>query len=680
MFMVCVGARIAAPMVILLTLTSMAWAGGPAPSQQAVANDPQQLKKLSLEQLGNVEVTTEFKQPTQVWNTPSAIYVLTGEEIRRSGVTNLPDALRLVPGVNVERLNGSRNWAVGIRGFGDQFSKYVLVLVDGRSVYTPLFGGTYWEIDNVLIEDVDRIEVIRGPGGTIWGADAVNGVINIITKSSAETQGGLVTGGGGSVDRGTAGERYGQKVGKWTVREDAFGFDREPEYHVDGQPAYDWSRLGQIGFRADRTGPNSETTVQGDAYLGKLGDAQQLSTYTPPATYLSYAPTDVSGGDVLYRWRRNLDGGGNLYLQGFWSHDHRIGSNFGEDRDNLDLDFLHRLPRTRWQQFTYGVGIHVSPSKATQTVPTDQFIPSFKTNQVYSAFLQEDLRLIPSRLQLSLGSKLEHNNYTGFEYQPNGRLLWTPTQTQSLWAAISRAVRTPDRVDEDIQVDAYAEDLPPLVYARIAGNPAIQSERLVAYEGGYRALLQPRFYLSISGFHNIYRDLIAQGPAQISLAPAPPFPAGSLLVTFQYINGIHGHTDGVEIAPDWQPVSWWRMRASYSYLHMQLEDNAGFTDTTTLTTLHGSSPNSEASLHSSLDLPGRLEFDQMVRFVGALPAQQVKGYVTSDVRLGWNATRALNLSVTGQNLLQPHHAEFNIDPGPMVLIKRGVYAKIVWSY
>ncbi len=638
----------------------------------------QELKTLSLSQLGDVEVTTQSKEPTEVWKTPAAIYVLTGEDIRRSGVTNVPDALRLVPGVNVARVNGSRNWAVGIRGFGDQFSKYVLVLIDGRSIYTPLFGGVLWTVDNVMLEDIDRIEVIRGPGGTIWGADAVNGVINIITKSSQNTQGTLVSAGGGSVDQNTEDLRYGAHRGKWHFRAGAFGFVRSPEFHIDGQPNYDWSRFGQTGFRADRKVGSNDVTVQGDAYWGKFGDAQSLYTYVPPSSYISYASMNVSGGDILGRWRRQLSDRSDLYLQGFWSHDHRIGSNFGEDRDTFDLDFLHRLWMGQRQHFTYGAGIRISPSTVTQTTPTATFNPLEKADSIYSGFVQDELHIIPDKLALTVGTKLEHNNYTGFEYQPDGRILFTPTPTRTLWASVSRAVRTPDRVDEDIQVDGFILS-PPILFARIRGNHHLRAERLVAYEGGVRTLLHPRFYLSLEAFHNAYHDLIAQGSPTVSLPPSPPFPPGAILYAFQFINGIGGTTDGAEISPDLQITPWWKIRASYSYLHVHLKDQSGFTNKTTLTNLHGSSPNGQAFLHSQMDIAKKLEFDPSIRYVSALPAQAVKAYVTADVRVGWNPTKSISLSVTGQNLFQPHHAEFGISPGPTVEIKRSIYAKIVWS-
>lgn len=639
----------------------------------------QQLKSLTLEQLGNVEVTTQSKEPTEVWNTPAAIYVLTGEDIRRSGVTSVPDALRLVPGVNVFRVSGSRNWAVGIRGLADQFSKYVLVLIDGRTVYTPLFGGVWWTINNVMLEDIDRIEVIRGPGGTIWGADAVNGVINIVTKHSQDTKGSLISTGGGNVDQNTEDLRYGSEHRGWTWRADAFGFVRSPEYHIQNQPNYDGSRNGQIGFRIDHDTPSNQFTIQGDAYWGKFGDAQRISTYNPPAAFISYKSTDASGGNLRTRWRRAFRNKSDVYLQAFWSHEHRIGSNFGEDRNTFDVDFLHRLPATTHQQFTYGFGIRQSPSTVSTTIATNTFDPPSKTDSIYSAFVQEELRIVPDKFSVTIGTKLEHNNYTGFEYQPNARLLFTPTDKFSAWAAVSRAVRTPDRLDEDIQVDVFAFS-PPTVFARVVGNHNLLPERLVAFEGGFRTLVHPRLYVSASGFYNRYRNLIAQGGLKLSPTPVPPFSPGTIVYDLQFTNGIHGSTDGAEIAPDLQATSFWRIRPGLAYLNTDLKDEPGFTDKVTLNTLRGSSPRYSAFLQSDIDLPHHFEFDQSFRYVDSLPAQSVRAYTTADARIGWNPAKRLSLSVTGQNLFQPHHAEFGIDPPPAVLIKRGVYAKLVWSY
>lgn len=651
----------------------------PARAAGGQPSAPSDLKSLSLEQLGDVEVTTQSKEPTEVWNTPAAVYVLTQEDIRRSGVTSVPDALRLVPGVDVARVSGDRNWVVAIRGLGDQYSKYVQVLIDGRSVYTPLFGGVFWTIDNVMLEDIDRIEVIRGPGGTIWGDDAVNGIINIITKSSGDTQGTLLTAGGGSVDEGTAAARYGGMSHGVTYRVYSFGFVRSPEYHQDGQPNYDESRLGQAGVRADWKRGRDEITVQGDAYLGKLGDAQEIPSFVPMANTISYAFTNTAGGNILGRWRRNLGSGGDLYLQGYWSIDRRLGPNFGEMRNTFDIDFLHRMQPTEHQQFTYGAGVRVTPSSIQQTTQTLGFTPMQKTDSTFSGFLQEEVHILPGKLSLTVGTKLEHNSYTGFEYQPNGRLLWTPTPITTVWLAVSRAVRIPDRFVDDL--NDYVLPVP-TIYADIVGNPNLRAERLVSYELGYRTLIHHRFYMDFAGFHNQYHDLIAQGPITLPTMPPPPqLPCTNCLLQSQYENGIRGNTDGGEVGPDWQPASWWQLKAAYSYLHVHLGYQPGFSDpqNATLTILHGSSPNSQAVLRSLINLPHRFELDQTIRYVGSLPAQQVRSYVTGDLRAGYHDPHGFDLSVTGENLFQPHHGEFGIDPGPNVLIKRSVYAKLVWT-
>ncbi len=647
-----------------------AFAGQPADPSAA----GQDLKALSLQQLGNVQVVTATKEPEEVWNTPDAIYVLTQDDIRRSGVTTVPDALRLVPGVEVARVSGDRNWAVGIRGFGDQFSKAVLVLLDGRNVYTPLFSGVYWTIDNVMIEDIDHIEVIRGPGGTIWGPNAENGVINIITKSSASTQGGLAAVGGGNVDQGTGDFRYGISNGaNLSFRAYGMAFSRSAEYHPNGIN-YDDSRLGQVGFRSDWTSGRDVVTVQGDAYKGQLGDAQRISTFTPEGSYISYAPGMNTGGNILGRWRRDISPKSDLYLQAYWMRDYRIGSNFGETRDTFDIDFLHRLSVGDRNEFTYGVEARISPATLRRTVPTIGFTSNHLTDSIYSGFVQDVFSIAPGKLSLTIGSKLGSDSYSGFHYQPSGRLLWTPTPTRTIWAAVTRAVRVPGLVDANIDDDIYAG---PGVYIHLVGNPRVRNEHVVSYDEGFRTLLKRNFFFDVTAFHNQYDDVIAlSDPTAIVPATSPP--PNHLLYDFTYVNGIHGTTDGFEIAPDWKPLPSWRLKAAYSYLTSDLSNKPFLKQPLTVTTYSGSSPSHQLVLQSESDF-GRFSFDPTFRYVSHLPAQHVRAYSTADARLGWHLSKSVELSVTGQNLLQPHHGEFGIDPEPNVLIKRSVYAKLVWS-
>jgi len=432
---------------------------------------PRSLKQLSLEQLGNLEVTTVSKEPGEIQRTAAAIYVLTQEDIRRSGATSIPEVLRLVPGVEVAQIDSS-TWAVGIRGFGNSFSKSVLVLIDGRNVYTPLFAGVDWKLQNVMIEDVERIEVIRGPGGTIWGTNAVNGVINIITKNSKDTQGTLVSVGGGNVDQGTGEFRQGGKFGRnINYRVYGMAFGRGPQFHSDHDNFDDW-QLGKGGFRMDWDNRGSDSfTVQGDLYKGGVGQRENLAFYSPPASINLDGTEHVSGGNILGRWSRKLGEASDFQLQAYYDRTYRLGPQLGETRNTFDIDFLHQwkvLPR---QDIIWGLGARWSPSDFIQTVATVDFLPHHQSDNIYSAFAQDEIAIVRDKLSATIGSKFEHNIYTGWENQPGARLLWTPSTHQTVWAAVTRAVRSPSRLDEDVQQTQLFSPATPPIYLRIAGNP-----------------------------------------------------------------------------------------------------------------------------------------------------------------------------------------------------------------
>ncbi|MGH9358849.1 MAG: TonB-dependent receptor plug domain-containing protein [Terriglobia bacterium] len=634
----------------------------------------ERLRQMSLSDLGNIKVTTVSKEPEEVWQTPAAIYVITQDDIRRSGATTLPDVLRLVPGVEVARVD-SDNWAVGVRGFGGQFSRSVLVLIDGRSVYTPLFAGVYWDVQNVPLEDVDRIEVIRGPGGTIWGANAVNGVINIITKKAKDTHGTLISVGGGNVDQGTGEFRYGGGNGKnFDYRVYGMGFSNGPEFHLDRDPFDRW-QTGQAGFRADWEPQGRDTlTVQGDIYSGDDGGRTAISTYSPPTQNSVDGTDEVSGGNLNVHWKRELGEGSDVQVRAYYDRTNRMGPQFGETRDTFNVDFLHHLTLPHQQDFLWGLGARLSPSDFIQTVPTVDFLPHHQTDEIYNAFVQDEIPIVQDRLWLTVGSKLEHNNYTGFEVEPSARLLWTPSPRQTIWAAVSRAVRTPSRLDEDLQLTGFVTANPLPIFVRIAGNGNFFSERLIGYEAGYRSLIRPRLYLDVAAFHNNYNYLASLGAASVFFETAPP--PLRLVIAVPYANGTMGTTDGFEISPDWRPESWWQLKGSYSYLHMDLEKRPGFTGESAAVADEGSSPHHEVVVQSLFNLPRHFEFDQTYRYVSALPALSVPAYGTADLRVGWRPTQHLEFSVSGQNLLQPQHVEFVSDPGLPVEIKRSAYGKL----
>jgi iron complex outermembrane receptor protein len=634
-------------------------------------NSRASLKHLSLAELGNIEVTTTSKEPEKVWRTPAAIYVLTQVDIHRSGATSIPEVLRLVPGVEVAQVNSSV-WAVGVRGFGSDFSKSVLVLIDGRSVYTPLFAGVEWNVQNLLLEDVERIEVIRGPGGAIWGSNAVNGVINIITKKAKDTRGVLGSTSSGNMDQNRSAVRYGSGSVNFNYRVYAMGFGRAPEFHPDGDNHDDW-QLGQAGFRTDSTPTDRDTlTVQGDLYKGHVGQQISIAYYSPPSQRNIDGTQYVSGDNLLGRWRHQLNSRADLQIQAYYDRTYRLGPQLGETRNTFDVDFIHHLVLKQRNEIIWGFGARWSSGDVIQTVATVDFQPHQQADNIYSAFVQDQIAIVHNKLWLTVGSKFEHNIFTGWEHLPSGRLLWTPTRHQTLWTAVSRAVRTPSRIDEDLRETQLLNPAAPAIFVCVCGNRKFLSETLLGYETGYRKLVTSAFYLDIAAFHNRYNDLTSYGTPAISVVtiPAPTH----ILASLPFTNGIMGSTNGVEIAPDWKTTHWMELKATYSYVSINLEDKPTHSKTSYVQSYEESSPHNEATAQAFFHLPKGFEFDPTYRYVGALPVQLIKSYGTVDGRLGLHFARQFEVSVAGQNLLQPRHAEMG-----SVLIRRSAYVEITWK-
>jgi iron complex outermembrane recepter protein len=655
-------------LVLFLSELGLHAAHGETPSADAQSDS---LKQLSLGELGNIEVTTPSKEPEKLWRTPAATYVLTEEDIRRSGATSIPEVLRLVPGVEVAHIN-SNIWSVSIRGFGSSFSKSVLVLIDGRSVYTPLFAGVYWDVQNVPLEDIERIEVIRGPGGTVWGSNAVNGVINIMTKNAKETHGSYASIRAGNVDQGAGSFGFGGSAGnRVNYRAYGMGFGLTPAFHTDNDD-YDAWQVGQAGFRTDSTlDDHDNLTLQGDLYKGKVGQQVNIAYYSPPSEQNVDGIEDVSGGNLLGRWRHDFSGNSDLQVQAYYDRTYRIGSQVGEIRNTLDFDLIHRFQFGERNQITWGVGARWSPSEIIQTIPSADFSPHNATDTIYSTFAQDQIALVEDRLWLILGSKFEHNNYTGWENQPSARILLNPTPHQSVWAAVTRAVRTPSRIDEDLQLTGFVTTTPLPIFLCICDNGKFVSETLLGYEAGYRRLISKRVYVDVAVFHNKYNDLENYGSASLSIvsSPAPQH----ILVSVPFANGIMGSTNGGEIAPDWKATKWMNLRATYSYVSLNLEDRATHAKSSDISADEDSSPHNQATAEASFRLPRGFQFSPTYRYVGAVPAQLTSAYQTMDAQMTWRFARNLELSLTGQNLVQPRHPEF----GP-IQVERGGYAQITW--
>ncbi|HVW10577.1 MAG TPA: TonB-dependent receptor [Bryobacteraceae bacterium] len=658
---------------------------GDAPQPSGNFSDPGVLKKLSLEQLAQIEVTTPSREPERAFDSPSAVYVITGEDIRRSGATSIPEALRLAPGVEVARIDAN-HWSIGIRGFGTRLTRSVLVVIDGRTVYTPLFDGTYWEVQDTLLEDVDRIEVVRGPGATVWGPNAVNGVINIVTKSAAETHGTYVSTGGGNEEQGFVNGRYGGGNGKnFNYRFYGKAFTRDSEIHSDNSNFDDWRSM-QGGFRMDwaDTGRGA-FTFQGDIYQEEAGERVQAGSYTPPYQYDIDDNEFLSGGNVLGRWQRSFSNTNDIQVQVYYDRTNRHEPNLGELRNTFDVDFIQHLQFGR-QKISWGLGTRFEPVHDFQVVTGLTFLPATRTDYLLTAFLQDEIELVPKRLSLTLGTKALHTNFLhGIGYEPSVRMAWTLDEKQTVWAAFTHALRTASDVEENFYLSGLVGILPDGTpwMGRFNGNSNFSPEQMNGYELGYRRLFGKHVLADISSYFNHYHDLFDEEitgdtffetDAPGVTTPIPPH----FLLPLQFGNGLLAYTKGVEIAPEWRPTQSWRLRGSYSFLHMNVYDAPNSGDIGTAAGIQGASPQHQVMIQSEFDASKRLQLDLTYRYVSALVAQAVPAYSTADARIGFRVTPALEFELVGRNLLQPSHFEDAGDPGPLVGIERSGYAQLTW--
>jgi iron complex outermembrane receptor protein len=662
-------------------------------AQLAMTDD---LADLSLEELMNVEVFSVSKKAQKLSESAAAVYVLTQEDIRRSGATTIMDALRLVPGVQVANLN--RNiYSISVRGFGERFANKLLVLIDGRSVYTPLFAGVYWDVQDTVLEDIDRIEVIRGPGGTIWGANAVNGVINIITKSAAETQGTLVSALMGDEENGTYVARQGVKLGE-NVHMRVYGkyFDRE-SYRGQTQPSgMDQWRDGRGGFRMEWDPSESdEVTLQGEYYAGDSFAQTQSALLVPPYLGPSVRQrNDISGGHLLTRWSHDLEEHGQTELQVYYDRTDRKSQDFTEYRDTIDLEFQHNLPLGEHDELIWGLNYRLlhDDTGATFTFTLD---PGHRTLNLFTGFVQNELRLLDDDLRLTLGTKIEHNDHTGVEIQPSGRFLWKAAERHTFWGAVSRAVRTPSRAEDDIRINSAVIPPDPMdpsslpVVLALQGSRSFGSEELLAFELGYRTEVASALSFDIATFYNIYDDIrstVIAGPPVLEADPAP------LHVTQFYTtaNGTSAETWGVEVAADVVASENWRFRAGYTFLHLDVDQpNSPIPNGVIDTGEETSSPDHSFFLRSLAKLPFGIELDANLRYVDNLTTvssnvpTKVDDYVTADVRLAYSPIEGLELAVVGLNLFEQDHAEFGrstFASGAPTEVQRSIYGKITWQH
>jgi len=639
------------------------------------------LANQSLEDLMNIQVISVSRTEQKISRTAAAIFVITQEDIRRSGATNIPDLLRMVPGMDVAQID-SNVWAISARGFNQRFGNKLLVLVDGRSVYAPSFGGVFWDSLDFPLEDIERIEVIRGPGGSIWGTNAVDGVINIITKKTSETKGALVTAGGGNIDQGFGTAQYGGSAGHGTdfrVFSKYFDQDHLPGF-ADQNDGDGWHML-RGGFRTDTTiSPRDTLMFQGDIYSAREGY---------PSIYI---PTIVST-PIPTEFEVNLTGG---YIQGSWNHTRSATSGWnlqvsydtyerddtvGDHRGTANVDFSYHMLANSRNNLVWGANYRNSDSHSTGSIFTS-FVPANLDTQISGAFIQDEIAIIPNQLYLTVGTKLEHNYYTGLNVMPSARVAWEPTTRQTLWAAVSDAVRSPSAFDAGFRGNVTSLPGPggiPDVLAFV-GNPDVQDESLVAYELGYRNAVSKNFSIDFASYFNDYNHLETVEYATPFFETTPPPPHE--VIPFTYENLMYGATEGFEVFAAWKINSRWTLNPGYAFEGIHLHVRASSQDPTEPAFTQGTNPDHSAQIRSRVSIARNVTWDSSAYFVNRLSAQAIPSYTRVDTELTWQFAEGASISLVGQNLAQDHHLEFvdNLGSVRSALIKRSAYAKFTWSF
>lgn len=633
------------------------------------AQEHDDLGSLSVDDLMNVEVTSVSRKAQKLADTAAAVFVITQEDIRRSGATSIPEVLRIVPGLEVARINGNV-WAISARGFNGQFANKLLVLIDGRSVYTPLLSGVYWDVQDTLLEDVERIEVIRGPGGTLWGANAVNGIINIITKHAIDTQGSLLSAAGSSARESSSAGRYGGSIGnngyyrvygKWLDRPATIG---------SGDETHDALNIGQAGFRADWVSRKGDHfTLQGDVYRG---DAETVGILIDPAHPFAdrVTSTDLRGQDLLFRWTSVQSPRSDTTFQAFYDHTARTDSSMAVGRQMFDADFQQHFQAGKRNDLVWGAAYRASTSRADG--PGLQLVRDSNESSVASAFIQDEIELGP-RLRVTLGTKLQYDSVSKLQLQPTLRLLFKAAPRHTIWAAATSAVRTMSEVElySDATVGAYPDGTGNIAaFLVLSGDLGLKPERVESYEIGYRWQVTPEIALDATVFHNTMRDLVGTRLGQ-------PYMSSSerMIIPVTIANTSHGHAEGAEILFTDAIAPNWNVTLGYSFFQQQTTADGGLGSS--LDVGESAAPRHQLQLRSFLQLPKQFELDLSAYYVGAF-GTSVSDYLRIDAQLSWRPVKRLSLAIYGQNLLQGSHSEF--ESALATPIQRTVNAKVTWRF
>ncbi|MGZ3158783.1 MAG: TonB-dependent receptor plug domain-containing protein [Burkholderiaceae bacterium] len=613
------------------------------------------LANMSLEELVNIQITSVSKKSESLSDAAASVFVITNEDIHRAGVTNLPDALRLAPNLQVAQTSAS-DTSISARGFNSSSADKLLVLIDGRSVYTPLFSGVFWDVQDVMLEDIDRIEVISGPGGTLWGTNAVNGVINIMTKSAKDTQGGLVSIGAGNRE-GDAAFRYGGTIGEdGHYRFYGKFFDIKHTKTEDGTAKDDAWHKSQVGFRADWNRPSDQFSIQGNAYTGREGQPLP-GTIVVSGQNFALGTIPVSGANLTTHWSHSLNDGSSFSVQAYYDRTERtVPPTFSEKLDILDLQVQHSLRPIGPHALIWGASYRYAMDNVTNSQYV-AFLPAHLNQKWASLFAQDEITLRRD-LKLTLGTRLEHNDYTGNEFLPNARLAWKLAPDHLVWGAVSRAVRAPSRLDHD----TFVPGAPPFL---LNGGSTVRSEIAKVFEVGYRGQPTSRISYSVTGYHTVYDHLRTQ-----EVDPSQTF--------LTFANEMEGKSDGIETWATYQASANWRLSAGFAALRERLHLKPGSNDTSA-PLQSGQDPAHSWLLRSSLELTAQSDLDVIVRHVSALSNPAVPKYTALDLHYGWRPRRDLELTVTGQNLLGNGHGEFS-DPVTRTAIGRSIFVNVVHHF
>jgi iron complex outermembrane receptor protein len=650
------------------------------PISSQAQQQPVDLSKKSLEDLMNVQVTSVSKKEQKLSRTAAAIFVITQEDIRRSGALDIPDLLRMVPGLDVAQIN-SNTWAISARGLNGRYANELLVLIDGRSMYTQVTGGVFWDTLDMPIGDIERIEVIRGPGASVWGANAVNGVINIITRDASTTQGALLEGAGGNVNLGFGTAQYGGQFSRSTnYRVYAKYIDQDHLDSIDNEGDDGWHML-RGGFRTDSAiSARDNFSLEGDLYSAREG--QEIAVLPSVVSSLGRIDTevDVSGGSLLGAWKHTYSDGSDMSVQSYFDRYERDDA-LGEGRATFDLSFQDHFRWGSRQDFVWGMDYRYSSSHSVGSLFISLNPPNL-AEQLFSGFAQDEIAISPDRVYLTAGAKIDHNHFTGINVMPRASVTWLVTPSQTLWASASRAIRTPADTDADLRLNVagfIGENGTPSLIS-VLGNPRVQDEGTNSYEAGYRASLHKSLSVDLAGYYNTYDNQETTEPEApfMEANPAPPH----LVIPSTYKNLMHGESPGAEAFANWNVNSRWTLSPGYAFqkIHMRLDPSSQ--DTTSVPDAEFSSPAHSATLRSHYSLPGGFEWNASAYFVERLIDPSVPSYTRLDTGLTWHWMERGTITVAGQNLLQNHHLEYIDTTGSTdsTLVRRGFYAKLSWQF